>query len=264
MTWARVIGYAVGVLGAACLAVLLGGSPAAADGSDNSLLSSAGSGLVQLDRTVEKTVEKTVPDTLRGLAQTERRVTDEVRAVVHEVAPVPVVTDTVDQVTAVVDDTTSEVSEQVSGQVDEAPAAVDPVEDRGPVPAPAELVAQPHAGETLAAEPAAPRRTTGRAERTAPSVLEQVPVESPSTARAAEDLVRPAPSADILPDEQAAPATTPDVPTDGAGSVDAPSVSGLATLGGSARLPTPAHLDVLTRDRSVHASPPHRPGFSPD
>jgi hypothetical protein len=255
-TWARVLGYAAGVLGAACLAVLLGGSPASAD-----------EGGAPADRGLLGT-------TTAGLSDTVRRTVDQAARPVRDAAPEPVgrvvdaaadgASSTVDRVGAgvgeAVDRPVARVTEEVRGTVATATEAV----EAPPVPQPTGPAAGPTRTQQLQ------ERLPARADRTARS---QRPTPSPAPTAA------PGAEASMVLDARVTPspleaADDPQPLHRWGGATGSDDAAATATGGGAVAaadaadrvvLPTPeGGSAVAPAHERVVPHPASPPGFSPD
>jgi hypothetical protein len=256
--WARLIAYAAAAFLAACLWLLLGGSPAAADEGPSGLLGS-----------VTRTVTEPSPTdpagdladrALRQVADVERRTTDTLREVAAS-TPVETVSPLVDRVTGTLDAVTTQAVDAGGGAVDqlgslpgEPTTGPDPGEseslETGPTPSAAVLRADPAVRSTPPPQPAA-HRVDAEPGTTVDSLRQ------PSWPLAAGPLAAARPFLDTTP----VPAHgAPDGSTAGAGAPVVAAVAPTTTV----RLPVTSSAPVARAPRTAPQQPAFLPGFAPD
>ncbi len=265
--WARVLGYAAGVLGAACLWLLLGSSPAAADEAPTPTERGALGALTdEVTDSVSGTVSRTVRDTVDTAARP-----------VREVAPAPAkpvvdaATTTVDQVATSVDEV---VEQPVRDTVEDTVAAVaahpeapaDPAPEPAPEPAPHQVQPPAQVEHQLPERSSDPVRHRSVHDRRAATDAPTTPAPGPTAGL----VTAPSPDGSGPAAEESAPAA-PVLPVDDVASPDAAGTSGSSGPGAAADaadrvvLPGPEGLAPLSPARCRAVVPlASSPGFSPD
>ncbi len=259
--WARLMAYAAAGFAAACLWVLLGGSPAAADEGSSGLLGSVTSTVTQPTAT-RPTATRPVGDladrALRQVADAERRTTDTVREVaartpVETASPlVERVTGTLDAVTAQALDSGDRAVEQLGSLAGEPMTGPEPEQSHETelVSSVAVLRADAAVRPTVLREAVAHHPSVGPG--TAPDTGRQPPAPL-----AAGPLPAPDPFLDTAP----APADeAPDATTVAGGAAVVTAVVPTTTV----RLPETGTAPVVPAQRTPPQQPAFSPGFAPD
>ena len=254
--WARLMAYAAAAFAAACLSVLLGGSPAAADEGASGLLGSVASTVAE--PTATKPVGDFADRALREVADVERRTTDTVREVAAR-TPVETVSPLVERVSGTLDAVTTHALDSGDRAVEQlGSVAGEPTTVRGPEEPPESGLVSSVAD--LRADPAvrstAPHAASAHHTDIGPSTAVEAGRQPPAPLAAG-----PLPAAGPFLETTPAPADgAPDGTTAGAGASVATAVVPTTAV----RLPETSGAPVVLTPRPAPLQPAFPPGFAPD
>ena len=250
--WARVLGYAAGVLGAACLGLLLGSSPAAADEAPAPADRGGVGSLLDTTRTTVDTAARPVRDAapapVKRVVDRTTETVDRVAAPAEQAADRPVRQTVRDTVAAVTDHTETPADQAPEPAPQQAQPPTQQVEHRLPV----------RALERVEHRPRNDHRAATADQVASPEGSTAGLATAPSAGGSGSPAAAPGPVAPALLLDDPAPSDTSGPSSGGGPGAAADAVDRVV-------LAAPEGVALLTPARSRAVVPPaSSPGFSPD